>query len=718
MKSIRTKLVLLLSFSAAIALLLSSVTISIYTYHAKKKENLRTLSELTVVISENLMAPVEFYDDSTSKLILETLNSNTDIKAAYIYINQNEIFSSYVRDSSNAIKLEEITSTMYNNNDIKKALDYTQFNYLVINHPIVSEGEYLGSLVIVSGTDSLNKTIIEGLILQVLVSIITLIIIILLAIRVQKIFTIPIFELKNAMLQVTNNSNYNIYVESKSNDEFKTLSDGFNSMLETIRERTTQIQNLLDNADQGFLSFSKDLIVHNQYSKECIDIFSKRVGASKISNLLFDGNSSKKEFFENTLIELFDDDEDTSEIIISLLQKEFFINNKYISVQYKQLEKNLFMLILTDITEKKILEKELYVEKNILRMVVTAVSQKEELFELLENYEKFIYQVKHNVSPVLVARDNIARLYKDVHTFKGNFLQKDFINIPKGLHLLETKLSELLDDFSQDNRKLLELLDRVKFKKWLEKDKNILIKALGEEFFDTRDYLMIKSDDFDNLEKRVNMLLMTDENSSLHDDVIVSLKRCSYKSLFKYLEYFSNVVEQLALTLNKAVNRLVIKGDETISISKELVPFINSLIHIFRNSVDHGIDSAEERLNLNKSEFATISCFVEQSDDSIVIKITDDGRGIDVNKIKKKAKEKNIFTDTELNEMSEEGIMNIIFSDYFSTSEAITDISGRGVGLSASKYEIEKLGGTIRIDTRINVGTTFTITIPKSEYVV
>lgn len=718
MKSIRTKLVFLLSLSAAIALLLSSVTISIYNYYEKKRENIRTLYELTLVITENLIAPVEFYDESTSKVILKTLQSDSDIKGAFVFNSKNTMLSSYIKDINNSKKLREITYEIYKFNDIKDSFKYIYLDYVVINHPILSDGEYLGSLLIISGTDSLDEMVINGLLLQVLVSIITLIIIILLAIRMQRIFTVPILELKNVMQEVTNKHNYDILIKLNSSDEFKTLSDGLNSMLETIRERTKQIQTLLDHADQGFLSFSKDLMVHNQYSKECMNIFSKKIGNIKITDLLFDGDDSNKEFFEQTLIDLFEDDEETSNLIISLLPKEFYVNNKYIDVQYKQLDSDRFMLILTDATEQKRLEKELDSDKSILRMVVTSVREKDDLFELLENYESFIKNVKDNVSPVLIARDNIAKLYIDVHTYKGLFLQKDFINIPKGLHILETKLSEMLNDISQENRKLLELLDRVKFSKWLENDKNILIKAIGEDFFDDKGNIIVKNSNFDNLENRVKELLKTSTNTLLDEEVINSLKMCRYKSLFKQLEQYSKLVERLSITLHKRVNPLVIEGDDTIYTSKELTPFIESLIHIFRNSVDHGIDSAEERIYLKKPEYATISCNMSRVDNNIVIEISDDGAGIDIQYLKKKAKEKNIFADVELNKMSEEEIMNIIFNDYFSTSETITTISGRGIGLSSLKYEVNNLGGKIKISTKVNIGTTFTITIPKSEYVI
>jgi two-component system chemotaxis sensor kinase CheA len=134
-------------------------------------------------------------------------------------------------------------------------------------------------------------------------------------------------------------------------------------------------------------------------------------------------------------------------------------------------------------------------------------------------------------------------------------------------------------------------------------------------------------------------------------------------------------------------------------------------INVFRNSVAHGIEDSEKRLELNKDEIGSIVCKIEPKDDYVNIIIQDDGAGIDIEKIKQKAKEHNIDTAN----MSESEILELIFMDNFSTANSVDEISGRGVGLGAVKSEIEKLGGSLKIETELNKGSSFIFTLPKEK---
>lgn len=718
MRSIRKKLVLLLSFSAAIALLLSSVAMSVYTYYEKESENYRVLSELSVVMAENLVASVEFNDQDTAKIILDTLRSYTDIEGAYIFDGEENMFAAYSNSKIAEKELHDNISKIVRQNNIENFFHNKYFKKNVLNYPILSDGEYIGSLIIVSGTDSLDKVIQESLILEFFVSIVTLVIVILLALRLQRIFTIPIFNLKRVAQKVTKDGDYSIRASLESNDEFKTLAEGFNLMLDTIEKRTKQAQNLLDHADQGFLSFSKDLIIHEQYSKECVNIFAQEIVGLNVTDILSDSHMKEKDFFAQTLKDLFEEDESTSELIIPLLQKEFYINEKYIHVQYKLLDKENLMLILTDITEQKSLEKRLTKEKDILQMVVTYVIDRDDVSNIIFDFEQYIQSIQNSISPVLPARDNLAKIYRDIHTFKGLFLQRDFINTPKGLHALESRLKELIEDLAQDNAKVIQFIEGLKHQKWLKRDIDILKRVLGEEFFLEAKNISINHEDFLNLEKSIELLLENSKNPLLSQSVMYSLNRCKYKKLVVLLEPYKKIVHRLSKKLKKEVNPLEIMGDKTILVSQKYRTLVDSLVHLFRNSLDHGIETPDERILLGKSELATISCYVGRRGDSIILSVSDDGRGIDINKIKSKILEKGLISDNEFSKMDERSVIDMIFYDEFSTSNVVSDISGRGMGLSALKYEVSKLGGKIDVNTEPNVKTEFIITVPKGDDVI
>ncbi|MEA2100434.1 MAG: ATP-binding protein [Campylobacterota bacterium] len=498
----------------------------------------------------------------------------------------------------------------------------------------------------------------------------------------------------------------------------KILEEKVTERTKELAQKTDQVTILLNNADQGFLSFSKDLIIQDGYSKECFNIFSKEIEGEVISDLLFEEQNNKKDFFETTIKSLFDNENPMNvETIISLFVKEIIIDKQYIFIEYKRISDVKFMLILTNITETKQLEKTLDQEKHILKMVVSSVSDENELSELLALYRNFIENVNENINFEEEPSVNLSYLYREVHTFKGLFLQKDFISTPKGLHILENKLSEFKEEENLQNQQLSDLIARVKFSTWLQKDMDILNKELGDSFLSKKDRLSIDKKDLNQLAKSMNKLIKLSDSSKINAEVIHSFKKLKYQNLLDQLSSYDKVVQNTSAQLEKNIS-LSINGDRTILTSTNWRAFINSLVHVFRNSVDHGIEDAETRMIQEKSEIANIFCKVFREDKNIIIEIMDDGAGIDVENIKNKAIQKGLYTDDEISKMQDETILNLIFNDYFSTSDEITTLSGRGVGLSAVQNEIKLLGGDIKIDTKIGEGTKFTFIIPKGKYAI
>jgi len=142
----------------------------------------------------------------------------------------------------------------------------------------------------------------------------------------------------------------------------------------------------------------------------------------------------------------------------------------------------------------------------------------------------------------------------------------------------------------------------------------------------------------------------------------------------------------------------------------------NPLVHMVRNAVDHGIDSSEERLKAGKPEKGIIRLKAFHRGGNVVIEISDDGKGLDRDGILKKAVKKK-FVDSSL-ELSDQDIYKLIFLPGFSTAAAITDISGRGVGMDVVKQAVEKLRGKIEIDSTMNKGSTFALSFPLTMAII
>ncbi len=241
-RSIRVKLVFLLFLSASIALTIVLIKTFAFTYVNERQDGLQSLSKFTSIIGENLIASVEFEDEGTALSTLNSLKFSSDIEAAYIYTNPEDVFASYQSSESDAIFENEVIPYLYKNNNIKDAFEVSELGILAVNTPLISDGDYLGSLIIISNLNSFKKAIFDQVFTLLIASALSLIIIVILAFKLERIFTLPIFELKKAMDQVSKDDRYSVHTNFKSNDEFKSLFDGFNYMLSAIREKSEQMQ--------------------------------------------------------------------------------------------------------------------------------------------------------------------------------------------------------------------------------------------------------------------------------------------------------------------------------------------------------------------------------------------------------------------------------------------------------------------------------------------
>jgi len=180
---------------------------------------------------------------------------------------------------------------------------------------------------------------------------------------------------------------------------------------------------------------------------------------------------------------------------------------------------------------------------------------------------------------------------------------------------------------------------------------------------------------------------------------------------------FPRLVRDLSLELNKKV-RLRMTGEET-ELDRQLSEVIKDpLTHMVRNSVDHGMETQEERAQTDKPEEGEVLIAAYHEGGHIIIEIKDDGRGIDPAKIKAKALEKGLANEQELAEMSDQRIMQFIFHPGFSTAEKITNVSGRGVGMDVVRSHIEKIGGTVELHSKLGQGSQFKIKIPLTLAIV
>ncbi len=180
---------------------------------------------------------------------------------------------------------------------------------------------------------------------------------------------------------------------------------------------------------------------------------------------------------------------------------------------------------------------------------------------------------------------------------------------------------------------------------------------------------------------------------------------------------FPRMVRDLSLKLNKKID-LTIEGENT-ELDRSVIEEINDpLIHLIRNSVDHGIETAEERAKSGKPERAVIKLTARHEQGRIILTVEDDGKGIDPDKIRAAAVSKGIISETDAASLGDDEAINLIFSSGFSTAKVINDVSGRGVGLDIVRNNIQRLNGTVMVETEKGKGTRFMVTLPLTLAIV
>ena len=174
---------------------------------------------------------------------------------------------------------------------------------------------------------------------------------------------------------------------------------------------------------------------------------------------------------------------------------------------------------------------------------------------------------------------------------------------------------------------------------------------------------------------------------------------------------FPRMIRDLSKKLDKKME-LYMTGEET-ELDRTVIDEIGDpLMHLLRNSADHGLEHADVRAQRGKPEVGTIFLNAYQDGNNVVIEVGDDGNGIDVENVRKKAIEKGTITPEQAEVMTDKDIIDLLFRPSFSTSEKITDVSGRGVGLDVVKSKIEALGGDVEVKTKLGEGSTFIVRLP------
>ncbi|NJN93721.1 MAG: chemotaxis protein CheA [Anaerolineales bacterium] len=205
--------------------------------------------------------------------------------------------------------------------------------------------------------------------------------------------------------------------------------------------------------------------------------------------------------------------------------------------------------------------------------------------------------------------------------------------------------------------------------------------------------------------------------SRMVDRLQEEVMRARMLPIASLFDKFPRIVRDVARTAGKQVN-LVVEGEAT-ELDRTLIEAIGDpLVHLLRNAIDHGLESPEDRLKASKPAAGTVRLTAAHLEGQIVITVEDDGRGIDPNRVRRAAVSRELLTEAEVAQLDDDAAIDLIFRPNLSTAEQVTKLSGRGVGMDVVRSNVERLSGSVVVESKLGMGTTFRVTLPLTLAIV
>lgn len=491
------------------------------------------------------------------------------------------------------------------------------------------------------------------------------------------------------------------------------LIDTWLRVRQRAQRKTEQVISLLDNSGEGFLSFGRDLRVDSEYSRACESMLDTVPAGREIAGLLFGEASPEARLMREIIASaLAVEDAEVRDSMLSLLPKEVGRGERLLTVEYRRIGREKFMVILSDITAERRMADLLEQEQRHLKMVVLAVSDNRNFFETVDGFREFLtVEAAAAAENRGVPAAQVRRLYREIHTYKGLLAQFSFPATPALLHAIESSLGAYLE---HEASSALDI-DFARLEKTFAADLRILSDALGEDFLIQGRGLVLSEKQAERLEDLSLRLLRGEQIDTgiaevrcLLDEII----RLRKLRLSDALHGYDRLLQQVAQRQEKEVLPLQVEGGGEIWIDPQRWKgLLQSLVHVFRNAVIHGLEDPETRWERDKKEAGRVSCRVRREAGHLRLTIADDGAGLNLDALRGKAAAQGLAGAAQLDDAA---AADLVFMDCVSTQATVTDLAGRGVGLAAVRQAVEALGGKVAVRSRAGSGTEFEFVLPFS----
>jgi signal transduction histidine kinase len=523
--------------------------------------------------------------------------------------------------------------------------------------------------------------------------------------------------------------------------EIQSLNQSLKEYAETleqkVEEKTRDIVSILNNIRQGIMAVKSP---NGELAKEHSLYLESMIGVRKTEgmNVLdacfvgFDISEDKLDQLRNALSMIIGEDSVAFELNQSALPTEIqrhgpqgtqiFELDWSPVIAGSRIEK--LLLVIRDVTEIKRLRLEAEDQAAELKLIADIINVPKERFEGLMTATDRLIEANRDILVRLDQLDagSVDRLYRNLHTVKGMMRSYQMRQITDLVHTAENRYKALKAGEMVRIPLLLEDLDGILnlVRRMVEVNRN----KLGRESHQDQHYILIDKRQFEeNLHsiREIDFQALQADDQSRFEKIRTLFYKVAYTPLHKVLEAQIEGLAHLARSLNKLPPTTEF-FDQDFSINRDIHETINSVFtHLLRNSIDHGLESTEQRTARGKTPEGRITITLSPFHDQLRIDYKDDGSGIDLKKIRDKAIDKGLLRPDQ--EVTHQYLVDLILQPDFSTSERVTDISGRGMGMDAVRSFIEDINGTfaVRVDepnsTALKaVPAHFVIILPENRF--
>ncbi|MGK5092716.1 ATP-binding protein [Deltaproteobacteria bacterium TL4] len=503
----------------------------------------------------------------------------------------------------------------------------------------------------------------------------------------------------------------------------KTINETMSNLDKLVAERSAEMRMIMNTVPVGLLSVNQDLRINPEYSSACEKILGlKELRGRDFLDTL--GITKRRGEDRNKMVEFLDIfrqlllPEDDMQMMNPFAELQ--LNNErgtWLHLEYHVIERkdktNDILVVMEDITSAKEMEAEMALsvgENHFLK----AIAEDADLFcEFLVEGKKTLLNAKTLVNKMVTLEDPrpaVNELFRGVHTIKGTAGAFNLDSIASLAAELENSLSDLRES-TEIAAEVMEETEAalVKLTGEMSEVAEKTEKLLGHILDESGDLqLRISSSEIKQQMYDISTMFIPDEPKK---EIVSRLRTLRQLDVNKALARSIKIVPGLIERLEKDISFTV---EDKTRIDCDVANELNTpLVHLIRNSFDHGIEPWEERKAQGKPEQGQVKLTVSSDDQFLNISISDDGRGLDAEKLKEVALRKGLISVEEARALTEKESQELIFRPGFSTAESVTSVSGRGVGMDAVLTTIrDSLKGKIYIDSTLHKGTTFTVKIP------